>query len=165
MMKRKRSDSNNPNTWSQYLFLLRAKYGNGKGYNSKKGGVKYFQYRNWFIEGAKYGKILDSGFYDKQAWCSLKKAWKGYKIALAKGELNRMYQYATAIQGIQRSLDIEVSNFPHLDMIAHDQTDETNDNCNAKCISDERTGDIEEDEEEGEQVIEDQDMYRDDNIV
>lgn len=76
-----------------------------------------------------------------------------------------MYQYATAIQGIQRSLKIEVSNFPHLDMIAHDyQTDETNDDCNAKCISDERMGDIVEDEE-GEQVIEDQDIYRGDNIV
>jgi hypothetical protein len=155
MMGRRRSTNYIKNDCLPYaLYLLKKEYGNGRGYNSKKKGRKYYQYRNWFQEGARYGKILDSsGFYDKQAWCSLKKAWKGYKIANAKGELNKLYLYASVIQRLQIDLRLGVSNFPQLDMFAAGVSQD-----NVDCIPGERIEDELNLEDEKEQPTEDQDM-------
>jgi hypothetical protein len=50
----------------------------------------------------------------------LHKSWKGYVIAKNKGEYDKQIQYAKIIQKLQRELNLEVSSFPQLGIIALD---------------------------------------------
>jgi len=49
-----------------------------------------------------------------QTWGALKKAWKGYKIAKAQNDREKMLEYAKRIRKLQKELGLEVSKFPHL---------------------------------------------------
>ena len=71
----------------------------------------------------KYGTLLESGWYDTQTWSALHKAWVGYVIAKNKDEYDKQIKYASIIQKLQKELGIEVSSFPHLDMMAYSLED------------------------------------------
>jgi len=49
-----------------------------------------------------------------QTWNALKAAWKGYKIAKAKGEKDKMIEYARRIRKLQSELKLPLSKFPQL---------------------------------------------------
>lgn len=58
--------------------------------------------------------MLKSGFFENQTWGALHKCWKGYIIALNRFEIDKMIEYATRIQRLQRELGLEASQFPEL---------------------------------------------------
>ena len=49
-----------------------------------------------------------------QTWGALRKAWKGYKIAKAQNDVEKMRLYAERIRKLQKELGLEQSKFPHL---------------------------------------------------
>jgi hypothetical protein len=49
-----------------------------------------------------------------QTWNALKAAWKGYKIAKAKKEVEKQKEYARRIRKLQGELGLQLSKFPHL---------------------------------------------------
>lgn len=59
-----------------------------------------------------------------QAWGSLKKCWKGYKIANAEWDTENMIYYAKGIRKFQRELKIPISDFPHLGLTGEFTNDE-----------------------------------------
>ena len=48
------------------------------------------------------------------AWASLRRCWKGFKIAKSQGDHGRMAEYARAIQKLQSILNISRTDFPEL---------------------------------------------------
>ncbi len=40
-------------------------------------------------------------------WCGLRKAWKGFKIAKARGDRRKMRQYAQAINQFRKELGLK----------------------------------------------------------
>jgi hypothetical protein len=83
----------------------------------KKGTYDYSKIYRIFH---KHGTLLDSGWYDTQTWGALHKAWLGYVIAKNKAEYDQQIHYASVIQKLQKELNLEVSIFPQLDMMALD---------------------------------------------
>jgi hypothetical protein len=59
-------------------------------------------------------KMLESGFFENQAWGSLHKARKGYTIAKNKDEYERMEHYARIIQENQHELGLPVSSLGNI---------------------------------------------------
>jgi hypothetical protein len=66
---------------------------------------------------------LKSGFTVPQTRCALSKAWIGYKTAKNKGEHERMKNYASVIQKLQRELldagiisEQSLAKFPQIDI-------------------------------------------------
>ena len=53
-----------------------------------------------------------------QTWGALRKAWRGYRIAKAKGEKAQLLEYATRIRTLQEQLGVEKSRFPELGLDA-----------------------------------------------
>ncbi|MEM4311808.1 MAG: hypothetical protein QXX95_05410 [Nitrososphaerales archaeon] len=49
-----------------------------------------------------------------QTWGALKKAWKGYKIAKAQKDVERMKEFANKIRTLQEELGLEKAKFPDL---------------------------------------------------
>ncbi|MGD1834146.1 MAG: hypothetical protein ACPKQO_00310 [Nitrososphaeraceae archaeon] len=68
----------------------------------------------------KYGTTLDSGFTDTQTMGALKKAWLGYKIALAKGEEENLIKYAKIILKLQKALGFPLEDFSHIGVTVTD---------------------------------------------
>jgi hypothetical protein len=64
--------------------------------------------------------LLQSGYYDTQAWGALKKCWKRYRIAKSQGDFNRLRYYAKGVQKFERELGIEVTDFPQIGILAID---------------------------------------------
>jgi len=64
--------------------------------------------------------LLDSFYFENQAWGALHKVWKGYTIAKNKDEYDKMELYARRIQELQHDLGLEVSSFPNIGMSAAD---------------------------------------------
>jgi hypothetical protein len=87
----------------------------------KKGTYDYSKIYRIFH---KQGTLLDSGWYDTQTWGALHKAWLGYVIAKNKAAYDQQIHYASVIQKLQKELNLEVSIFSQLDMMALD--DENN---------------------------------------
>jgi hypothetical protein len=54
---------------------------------------------------------LSSEFAEKRTYCSLKRAWIGFKIAKQKGNHDKMKYYAEGVQKFQRQLGLTVSSF------------------------------------------------------
>ncbi|MFL6326897.1 MAG: hypothetical protein ACJ71I_05405 [Nitrososphaeraceae archaeon] len=63
-------------------------------------------------------KMLDSGFFENQAWGGLHKAWKGYTIAKNKGENEKMELYARRVPELQHGLGLPISSFDDIGMSA-----------------------------------------------
>jgi hypothetical protein len=61
-------------------------------------------------------KLLDSFYFENQAWGALHKVWKGYTIAKNKDEYDKMELYARRIQELQHDLRLEISSFPNIGM-------------------------------------------------
>jgi hypothetical protein len=61
-------------------------------------------------------KLLDSFYFENQAWGALHKVWKGYTIAKNKDEYDKMELYARRIQELQQHLGLEISSFPNIGM-------------------------------------------------
>jgi hypothetical protein len=61
-------------------------------------------------------KLLDSFYFENQAWGALHKVWKGYTIAKNKDEYDKMELYARRIQELQHDLGLEISSFPNIGM-------------------------------------------------
>jgi hypothetical protein len=51
-------------------------------------------------------------------WGSLRKCWKGYRIAKPQGDVNKLIYYAKRIQKFERKLRIELTQFPQLGIYA-----------------------------------------------
>jgi cobalamin biosynthesis Mg chelatase CobN len=49
-----------------------------------------------------------------QTWGALKKAWKGYKIAKAQKDTEKLKEYANRIRTLQKELGLPQSQFPDL---------------------------------------------------
>ena len=47
------------------------------------------------------------GSREGRLWCGLRKAWKGYKIAKARGDRRAMKQYAKAIENFRKKLGLK----------------------------------------------------------
>jgi hypothetical protein len=45
----------------------------------------------------------------------LRKAWKGYKIAKAENDVEKMKEYAQKVRALQKSLNLPQSNFKVLE--------------------------------------------------
>ena len=65
-------------------------------------------------------KLLDSFYFENQAWGALHKCWKGYTIAKNKGEDDKMEIYAQRIQEWQHALGLPISSFDDIGMSADD---------------------------------------------
>jgi hypothetical protein len=63
-------------------------------------------------------KMLESGFFENQAWGALHKAWKGYVIAKNKAEDDKMEVYASRIQELQHDLGLPIDSFDDIGMSA-----------------------------------------------
>jgi hypothetical protein len=61
-------------------------------------------------------KLLESFYFENQAWGALHKVWKGYTIAKNKDEYDKMELYARRIQELQHDLGLEISSFPNIGM-------------------------------------------------
>ena len=56
----------------------------------------------------------DRRFTTGQTWGALRKAWKGYKIAKAQQDKNKLAEYAKKIKTLQKELGIAQSSFPEV---------------------------------------------------
>jgi hypothetical protein len=65
-------------------------------------------------------KLLDSFYFENQAWGALHKCWKGYIIAKNKDEYDKMKLYAHRIQEWQHELGLPLSSFDNIGMSADD---------------------------------------------
>ena len=63
-------------------------------------------------------KLLDSYYFENQAWGALHKCWKGYVIAKNKDEHEKMELYARRIQEWQHALGLPIDSFDNLGMSA-----------------------------------------------
>ena len=80
---------------------------------------KYWRYKS--KKAHRYGKLLSDGYnYDNPVWGALKKAWRAYKIALAKGEEENLRKYAKIIMKIQKSLGLPMDDFTHVGVTVTD---------------------------------------------
>ena len=80
-----------------------------------------FDFGKYYKLGRKYGRVLESGYYDTQTWGALHKCWIVYVIGKNKGEQDKMLLYARLIQKFEKELGIEVSDFPQLGLFASDR--------------------------------------------
>src|SRR4051794_24528322 len=71
--------------------------------------------QNHMVNNAK-SILLESFYFENQAWGALHKAWKGYIIAKNKDEYDKMEHYARIIQECQYDLGLEISSFPNIGM-------------------------------------------------
>jgi hypothetical protein len=76
--------------------------------------------------------MLDSFHFENQTWGALHKAWKGYVVAKNKEEPDRMKYYAIVIQKLESELEIKVSSFPELDLLALQSFKAIQNNCQKK---------------------------------
>ena len=53
-------------------------------------------------------------YYSTQAWGMLQKCWRGYKIAKAQDDFEKMEYYAEGIRRAQKELHLPVDSFPDL---------------------------------------------------
>ena len=60
--------------------------------------------------------MLPCGYSIFQSYTGLKRAWRGYQIAINKDEDDLAKRYASVIQKIQREMGIPVTSFPWLKM-------------------------------------------------
>jgi hypothetical protein len=83
-------------------------------------GRNYFksQKKTLYMIKTDRSKKLESFFLDNQAWGALHKCWKGYTIAINKGEDEKMELYAHRIQELQHDLGLPISSFPNIEMSA-----------------------------------------------
>jgi len=65
-------------------------------------------------------KLLDSYYFENQAWGALHKCWKGYVIAKNKDEHEKMGLYGRRIQEWQHALGLPISSFDDIGMSADD---------------------------------------------
>ena len=68
------------------------------------------------LQQAEKDRKLPSGYTIGQTWGPLHKAWLGYCIALSKNEDENALLYASIVQKLQRELDLQVREFPEVDM-------------------------------------------------
>jgi len=84
--------------------------------------MSYYGYRNPYAKvyrdfySGKDDTVLPCGYTVGQSWTCLKKAWKGYKISKAEGDLEKMKLYASIIQKVQKELGTRIIDFPNLKM-------------------------------------------------
>lgn len=81
--------------------------------------------------------LLDSGFYDTEAWGGLRKCWKGYKIARQDSDTSKMFYYAKGIRKFERELGVPVMDFPQFGLIGQfvDQEREPDNNMKSGIYS------------------------------
>jgi hypothetical protein len=74
-------------------------------------GRNYFksQKKTLYMIKTDRSKKLESFFLDNQAWGALHKCWKGYTIAINKGEDEKMELYAHRIQELQHDLGLPLT--------------------------------------------------------
>jgi hypothetical protein len=65
-------------------------------------------------------RLLDSFYFENQAWGALHKCWKGYTIAKNKDEYDKMELYARRIQEWQHGLGLRISSFNEIGISAND---------------------------------------------
>jgi hypothetical protein len=58
---------------------------------------------------------LSERYSKEQLWGALRKAWKGYKIAKAENDVEKMKEYAQKVRALQKSLNLPQSNFKVLE--------------------------------------------------
>ena len=94
-------------------------------------------------------KLLDSYYFENQAWGALHKCWKGYVIAKNKDEHEKMGLYGRRIQEWQHALGLPIDSFGDIGMSADDflseiaEKDDTNNYSNQveQEVSDEQYSD------------------------
>jgi hypothetical protein len=64
--------------------------------------------------------LTDRHRHNDPLWGGLRRAWVGYVIAKNQCECEKMRQYAIAIQKFERRLNIEINEFPELELYTHD---------------------------------------------
>jgi hypothetical protein len=86
-----------------------------------------YDYTKRYREYHKYARLLESGHFDNQTWGVLQKAWVGYVIAKDKDEYDNLIKYASIIRKLQKELNLKVSDFPQLGMMASSLEDDYRD--------------------------------------
>jgi hypothetical protein len=90
-------------------------------------------------------KLLDSFYFENQAWGALHKCWKGFVIAKNKDEREKMELYARRIQEWQHALGLAISSFDDIGMSGDDFLSEIaekeDDNQVEQEVSDEQYSD------------------------
>jgi hypothetical protein len=70
--------------------------------------------------------------YKDPLWGGLHKAWLGYVIAKSQCDCEKMRKYAIAIQKFERLLNIEINDFPELELYAFDAFEKKEDDDDSK---------------------------------
>jgi hypothetical protein len=73
-----------------------------------------------YMVNTKRSKLLNSFYFENQAWGALHKCWKGYTIAKNKDEYDKMELYAHRIQECQHDLGLPISSFDNIGMSSED---------------------------------------------
>jgi hypothetical protein len=73
-----------------------------------------------YIVNTGRSKLLDSFYFENQAWGALHKCWKGYVIAKNKDEHEKMEIYGRRIQEWQHALGLPIDSFDDIGMSADD---------------------------------------------
>jgi hypothetical protein len=126
-------------TMRYYRFSRRRKNYQFDYYKSRRISTKK---QNYMVNKGRSKLLLDSFYFENQAWGALHKVWKGYTIAKNKDEYDKMELYARRIQELQHDLGLEVSSFPNIGMSAADflcqiAQKEDNNNQEEQEVSDE----------------------------
>jgi hypothetical protein len=98
-----------------------------------------------YMVNTKRSKLLDSFYFENQAWGALHKCWKGFVIAKNKDEREKMELYARRIQEWQHALGLAISSFDDIGMSGDDFLSEIaekeDDNQVEQEVSDEQYSD------------------------
>jgi hypothetical protein len=73
-----------------------------------------------YIVNTGRSKLLDSFYFENQAWGALHKCWKGYVIAKNKDEHEKMEIYGRRIPEWQHALGLPIDSFDDIGMSADD---------------------------------------------
>lgn len=90
------------------------RFNRDRSYTTRFGRLMASHRKLMYMVGTNRSRLLNSCYFESETWGALHKAWKGYKIAKNKYEVNNLFHYAEIIQKLQSELGLQVSSFPSL---------------------------------------------------
>jgi uncharacterized protein YbaR (Trm112 family) len=100
-----------------------------RGFEKKSIWSERFGFLDLYSRKEQQGLVCPSGYTISQCFCVLKKLWYAYHKSRHEKNLERIKNYAGAIQKVQEDMGIKTTSFPHLGLygdvlILHNKNDE-----------------------------------------
>ena len=123
---------------------------------NKKKGIASTPYQNAYPRDNSlrvyHSSTINRDSKDGKLWSGLHRAWVGHVISKSKCDCERMRKYAIAIQKFERLLNVEINEFPELELYSFDAFEEKEEDDDSKLaiidpLTNEKIKEAEEDDD------------------